>query len=43
MKARYKTIVDELAQAIRSGDLAAGTQLPTHRRLAAERRVSLAT
>ena len=43
MKARYKTVVDELAHAIRSGKLAAGERLMTHRRLAAEKRISLAT
>lgn len=36
-------IVDELAGAIRSGALPAGTRLPTHRRLARERRIALAT
>ncbi|EOC1416388.1 PLP-dependent aminotransferase family protein, partial [Cronobacter sakazakii] len=43
MKARYKTLVDRYASAIRSGELTAGVQLPTHRRLAAEHHVSLAT
>ena len=43
MKARYKAIVDELALAIRSGELAAGTQLPPHRQLASQRRISLST
>ena len=43
MKARYKAIVDELALAIRSGRLAAGTQLPPHRQLASQRRISLST
>ena len=43
MKARYKTLVDDYARAIRSGQLTAGTRLPTHRRLAAEHRISLAT
>ena len=43
MRARYKAIVDDLALAIRSGALAPGTQLPTHRQLAADRRISLAT
>ncbi|MEV7775121.1 PLP-dependent aminotransferase family protein [Kitasatospora sp. NPDC086791] len=39
----YKAIVDEYATAIRSGALPAGTRLPTHRTLARERRVALAT
>ncbi|MFD7829834.1 PLP-dependent aminotransferase family protein [Kitasatospora sp. NPDC059803] len=39
----YKAIVDEYAAAIRSGTLPAGTRLPTHRRLARERRIALAT
>ncbi|MBV6699815.1 PLP-dependent aminotransferase family protein [Kitasatospora aureofaciens] len=39
----YKAIVDEYAAAIRSGALPAGTRLPTHRALARERRVALAT
>lgn len=43
MKARYKTLVDAYALAIRSGKLAAGSRLPTHRRLAAEHHISLAT
>ncbi|MBU9818773.1 PLP-dependent aminotransferase family protein [Rahnella sp. BCC 1045] len=43
MKARYKTLVDNLAKAIRSGTLAAGTRLPTHRFLAAKEHISLAT
>ncbi|MGK9175342.1 PLP-dependent aminotransferase family protein [Yokenella regensburgei] len=43
MKARYKSIVDELADAISSGGLAPGTRLPTHRALAAERKISLVT
>ncbi len=43
MKARYKEIVDEYAAAIRLGELTAGTRLPTHRVLAATRRISLAT
>jgi DNA-binding transcriptional MocR family regulator len=43
MKNRYKGLVDRYAAAIRSGTLTAGTQLPTHRRLAAEQKVSLAT
>ncbi|UNK59356.1 PLP-dependent aminotransferase family protein [Buttiauxella ferragutiae] len=43
MKARYKTLVDEYAAAIRSGALPAGTRLPTHRALSAEKHISLAT
>ena len=43
MKARYKTLVDAYALAIRSGKLVAGSRLPTHRRLAAEHHLSLAT
>ncbi|EOL8944547.1 PLP-dependent aminotransferase family protein [Cronobacter dublinensis] len=43
MKARYKTLVDRYAAEIRGGELAAGAQLPTHRRLASEHHVSLAT
>lgn len=43
MKARYKTLVDEYAAAIRSGTLPAGTRLPTHRGLSAEKHISLAT
>lgn len=39
----YRGIVDELAAAIRSGMLPAGTRLPTHRGLARERRIALAT
>lgn len=39
----YKAIVDELAAAIRSGAVPAGTRLPTHRDLARERRIALAT
>ncbi|MER6951828.1 PLP-dependent aminotransferase family protein [Nonomuraea sp. NPDC000554] len=39
----YKPIVDELAAAIRAGELTAGTRLPTHRKLARERRIALAT
>lgn len=41
--ATYKPIVDQIALAIRSGELAAGTKLPTHRALAAEHRIALAT
>ena len=43
MKARYKAVVDRYAQAIRSGQLPAGSRLPTHRTLAAGDRLSLAT
>ena len=43
MKARYKAVVDRYAQAIRSGQLPAGSRLPTHRTLAADERISLAT
>jgi DNA-binding transcriptional MocR family regulator len=39
----YASIVDELAAAIRSGTLPAGTRLPAHRALARQRRVALAT
>ncbi|WP_329528188.1 aminotransferase-like domain-containing protein [Streptomyces sp. NBC_01462] len=39
----YKAVVDEFAASIRSGRLPAGTRLPTHRALARERRVALAT
>ncbi|BBG01158.1 MULTISPECIES: aminotransferase-like domain-containing protein [Pseudonocardia] len=41
--AAYKPIVDRLAAAIRTGGLPAGTKLPTHRALAAEHRIALAT
>lgn len=43
MKARYKAVVDRYAQAIRSGQLPAGSRLPTYRTLAAGERISLAT
>ncbi|HDG9223666.1 TPA: PLP-dependent aminotransferase family protein [Klebsiella pneumoniae] len=43
MKARYKAVVDRYAQAIRSGQLPAGSRLSTHRTLAAGERISLAT
>ncbi len=43
MKARYKAVVDRYAQAIRSGQLPAGSRLPTHRTLAAGERLSLTT
>ncbi|MFB7906796.1 PLP-dependent aminotransferase family protein [Kitasatospora sp. NPDC056076] len=39
----YKAVVDEYAAAIRSGALPAGTRLPTHRALARERGLALAT
>ncbi|MEU0034188.1 PLP-dependent aminotransferase family protein [Streptomyces sp. NPDC006333] len=39
----YEAIVDEFAASIRSGSLPAGTRLPTHRALARERRIALAT
>ncbi|WP_335936099.1 aminotransferase-like domain-containing protein [Streptomyces sp. PTD5-9] len=39
----YKAVVHEFAAAIRSGALPAGTRLPTHRALARERRIALAT
>lgn len=43
MKARYKSIVDRLADSIRNGELPAGTRLPTHRALSAQEHISLAT
>ncbi|WP_331726449.1 PLP-dependent aminotransferase family protein [Streptomyces uncialis] len=39
----YKAVVHEFAAAIRSGAIPAGTQMPTHRALARERRIALAT
>ncbi|MEU5096557.1 PLP-dependent aminotransferase family protein [Streptomyces sp. NPDC020996] len=39
----YKAVVHEFAVAIRSGAIPAGTRLPTHRALARERRIALAT
>ncbi|MFF7705905.1 aminotransferase class I/II-fold pyridoxal phosphate-dependent enzyme [Pseudomonas sp. NPDC007930] len=42
-KARYKQVVDHFKAAIRSGALAPGTRLPTHRQLAAEQGLALAT
>ncbi|MFE7400080.1 PLP-dependent aminotransferase family protein [Streptomyces sp. NPDC057557] len=39
----YKAVVHEFAAAIRSGAIPAGTRLPTHRALARERRIALAT
>lgn len=43
VKARYKDIVDRYADAIRSGRLYSGKKLPTHRKLASEESISLAT
>lgn len=43
MKARYKSIVDRFAQRIRRAELPPGTRLPTHRILAAQEHISLAT
>ncbi|MEH0885375.1 PLP-dependent aminotransferase family protein [Enterobacter sp. UNJFSC 003] len=43
MKVRYRAVVDEYATAIRNGILPAGTRLPTHRALSAEKRISLVT
>lgn len=40
---RYKIVADEIAAAIRAGDLPAGTRLPTHRELALERGIALPT
>jgi DNA-binding transcriptional MocR family regulator len=42
-QARYKTLVDGLAADIRSGRLAPGTRLPTHRELAAREGLALVT
>jgi DNA-binding transcriptional MocR family regulator len=42
-RARYKSLVDRFAEAIRSGSLAPGTRLPTHRQLAAEHGLALVT
>ena len=41
--ARYKTLVDTLADEIRQGRLAPGTRLPTHRALAAREGLALVT
>ena len=41
--ARYKQLVDRFAQQIRSGALLPGTRLPTHRSLAQQERLALAT
>ena len=43
MKARYKSLVDEFAHAIKAGELVAGTRLPTHRALSAQHHISLVT
>lgn len=43
MKARYKQLVDRFAVQIRSGELPPGTRLPTHRCLAGQEHISLAT
>lgn len=40
---RYKIFVDRIAEEIRSGQLAPGTRLPTHRELAAREGMSLVT
>ncbi|WP_460840978.1 aminotransferase-like domain-containing protein [Nocardioides marmoraquaticus] len=40
---RYKSVVDDLASSIRSGRLAPGARLPTHRALAADEGIALAT
>lgn len=42
-RARYKTLVDTFAEAIRSGQLQPGMRLPTHRQLAAEHGLALVT
>ncbi|MBF6031527.1 PLP-dependent aminotransferase family protein [Pseudomonas sp. P115] len=42
-RARYKSLVDTFAQAIRSGQMPPGTRLPTHRQLAAEHGLALVT
>nr|WP_228529902.1 PLP-dependent aminotransferase family protein [Diaphorobacter caeni] len=42
-RTRYKSLVDQLAQEIRSGHLPAGTCLPTHRKLAAKHGLALVT
>ncbi|MEL5515594.1 PLP-dependent aminotransferase family protein [Serratia bockelmannii] len=43
MKNKYKVIVDRYVDLIRSGEMMAGTRLPTHRNLAACEHISLAT
>ncbi|MEE6163386.1 MULTISPECIES: aminotransferase-like domain-containing protein [unclassified Mycolicibacterium] len=40
---RHRAVADRLAEQIRSGELAAGTRLPTHRALAAENGIAVAT
>ncbi|MCF5172952.1 GntR family transcriptional regulator, partial [Pseudomonas canadensis] len=40
-RARYKSLVDTFAGAIRSGQMPPGTRLPTHRQLAAEHGLAL--
>lgn len=42
-RSRYKTLVDALAADIRSGRLAPGTRLPTHRQLAVDEGLALVT
>lgn len=42
-RARYKLVVDRFTSEIRSGTLPPGTQLPTHRQLAAEEGIALVT
>ncbi len=42
-RARYKSLVDTFAEAIRSGRMPAGARLPTHRQLAAEHGLALVT
>src|SRR3990167_244342 len=42
-RARYKLVVDRLAADINNGHLPPGTRLPTHRQLAVEHGVALAT
>ena len=42
-RSRYKAVVDSFAGAIRSGELAPGTRLPTHRELATQHGLALAT
>lgn len=43
LKNRFRTLVNDYAQSIRSGELVAGTRLPTHRHLANLKNISLAT
>lgn len=42
-QARYQSLVDALAEQIRSGHLPPGTRMPTHRRLAQRHGIALAT